>query len=178
MAGIATLLVATACTSVTIPTFPPINIPSFSIPSFSIPTIPPINLPSGITIPSIPPLPQGSGGTGTVPCTLVTAAEMTTIVGSPVTDTSSDGTDCVFLTQSFAGFTVTVQSGPSIDGIKFIASNGEDMTIGGNRAYYVNFISDQLYVDKGASTLLIQAVAQTRQRDVLVAMANIAVGRF
>ena len=38
VAAVAALILASACTSITVPTIPPIVIPSFDIPSFAIPS--------------------------------------------------------------------------------------------------------------------------------------------
>ena len=58
VAALATVLFAGACTSINIPTIPPINVPPINLPSIppiNIPgfTIPPIVIPSGIDIPPI-----------------------------------------------------------------------------------------------------------------------------
>ena len=101
---------------------------------------------------------------------------MATILSGPVTDTSSTGDDCGFISTNFSIYTVSLQSGPSIPGIKVVASNGVDFSVAGNPAYYVQFVTDQLYVDKGSQSLLVQSLSATQE--TLTAIANIAVPRM
>jgi hypothetical protein len=139
VASAATLMVATGCASISptvtvppinVPTIPPINVPT--IPPINIPTIPPINLPSGgVALPSglfpgisIPP--------GSVPCTLVTAAEVSQILGTGVTDTSDDASNCTFITGNFATISVDVDSSTDLSGVKFLMGNtAQDINVGG-----------------------------------------------
>jgi hypothetical protein len=188
MAGVATLLVASACTTISAPpSIPPINIPS--LPPINIPSLPPINIPS-ITIPSfsipsfsIPSfsMPSNlipSGGIGQAQCTLITAAEMQTALGVPVTEASSAPTICGFLpTGGGLPIAVSVVGTPSIAGIKSIVPGGEDLTIDGNPAYYVNKAGDQMYVDKADKSLWIITAGTSDMKDKLTAIAQIAVPR-
>ena len=178
MAGIATMFVASACTTISAPpSIPPINIPSLppinlpSIPPINIPSIPPITLPSGIVIPPIT-LP-----TAEVPCALITTAEISAIVGS-VSDQSSSTTACSFVGSDLTIYTVSLESGSAIDSLKLVVPNGEDLTVGGNRAYYANFLGDTLTVEKGGNSLTIASPLQQGKKDTLTAIANIALTRF
>ena len=186
MAGIATLLVASACTTISAPpSIPPINIPS--LPPINLPSIPPINLPSipPINIPSIPPITLPSGivippitlPTAEVPCALITTAEISAIVGS-VSDQSSSTTACSFVGSDLTIYTVSLESGSAIDSLKLVVPNGEDLTVGGNRAYYANFLVDTLTVEKGGNSLTIASPLQQGKKDTLTAIANIALTRF
>jgi hypothetical protein len=131
VASAATLMLATGCASISpAVTAPPINIPT--IPPINIPTIPPINLPSGgIALPSglfpgisIPP--------GSVPCSIVTAAEVSQILGAGVTDTSDDASNCTFITGNFATVSVDVDSSTDLSGVKFLMGNtAQDINVGG-----------------------------------------------
>jgi hypothetical protein len=152
--------VALACgAGITIPSIPPI------------PSFPPIVLPSGVVVPSVNP--------GSAQCALITAAEVQAILGVAVSDQSSSATDCTFLpTNSFTPMSLSLTSAGGIAGIKIVASNGEDLAVGGNPAYYVNFVGDQLYVEKSNQTLLVYALGQTGMRDKLIAIATIAITRF
>jgi hypothetical protein len=151
MAGMATLLLAGACTSIAPagPTIPPINIPT--IPPLNLPSIPPINLPSGLPglpgLPGIPGLPSGLPGlpgfsippidiaipTGSVPCGLVTSAEVAQILGSTVTDTGDSATNCTFFTPSFATISVEQTSDTDLTGVGFLMGNSAtQINVGGN----------------------------------------------
>jgi len=159
VAGVATLLLASACTTIsspptippinlpsgiTIPTIPPINLPS----GITIPTIPPINLPSGITIPTIPPinlpsippinLPSGivippiEIPSGQVPCSLVTSAEVQQILGESVTDTSESATNCTFITPTIATVSIEATTDTDLTGVQFLMGNSaQQVNIGG-----------------------------------------------
>jgi hypothetical protein len=138
------LLVAGACTSITIPTIPPINIPS----------IPPINLPGGGGggLPSIPPInipgftipPIGGGPIGepsSTPCTIVTAAQVGQIFGTQVLDSSSSPTDCTFETSLASAVSVSTTSDTDLSGIQFLLGNtAQQSTIGGFPALSGTFL--------------------------------------
>jgi hypothetical protein len=126
VAAIATLLVAGACTSINIPSIPPLNLPT--IPAINVPgfTIPPINIP-GVTIP-----PLGGGTTGTVPCGLTTAAEVGSILGSQVTDSSDSATNCTFTLPNFTALSVQTSSDTDLTGVQFLmGQSAQQTTIGG-----------------------------------------------
>jgi hypothetical protein len=165
MAGVATLLVATACTSVTIPSFPPVNIPSFSIPSFSIPSF---------SIPSIVPGGQGAA------CSLVTQDEAAGVYGGPVTLTSGTDNTCTITSNSDALKSVVIRTGTgeTIATAKLITSNGQDLTVAGLPAYYGELLGGILYVEKNGQDLVLQAPLNTQFKDQLVALATIAVSRW
>jgi len=160
LAGTATLLVASACTTISaaptippIPTVPPINIPSIPpitiptippLPSINIPTIPPINIPSGITIPTIPPIdlpsidipefsfPPIEIPTSATPCALVTSAEVGQILGEQVTDSSGGPTSCVFITPSFSTMSISTDTSTDLSGVQFLMGNtAQQVTVGG-----------------------------------------------
>jgi hypothetical protein len=142
VAGLATLMLASACTTISSPpTIPPINIPT--LPPINIPTLPPINLPSGINFPSIPPINLPSGGinfpsippislpsgiiippiaipSGQVPCSLVTSAEVQQIMGLAFTDTSDAATNCSFVSTNLVSLTVESTTDTDLSGTQFL----------------------------------------------------------
>jgi hypothetical protein len=135
LTGVATVLLATACASVSpATTVPPVNIPSippinFSIPPINIPSIPVIGLPgssNGLQIPglSIPP--------GAVPCSLVTAAEVAQIWGSQsIADQSDAATVCTFLVTLTSGVTVEATSDTDLATSTSLFGDTAQSTIGG-----------------------------------------------
>jgi hypothetical protein len=142
-----------------------------------IPSIPPVVLPSGLSVPSFV-LPSGilPGG---AQCTLITLAEFQTAWGSSATEASTSATDCSFIpANTIVPIGISTTGGPSIPGVKVVNAAGEDLNIAGNPAYFVNVAGESVYVDKGSSTLLVLATLQQGVRDKLIAVANIAATRF
>jgi len=187
VAALATVLFAGACTSINIPTIPPINVPGFTIPPISLPSIPPINVP-GFTIPPIV-LPSGieippiAVPTAAVPCTLVTAAEVGQIWGSPVTDTSNSATDCAFTSANFATVTVQATSDTDMQGVQFMVGNtAQQVSVGGYPAIQGSFIGQALlYVQKPTGQLQVLGIltgADPTTFTKLQQIATIAVGRM
>ena len=197
LAGVATLLIASACTNVAAgPTIPPINIPT--IPPINLPSIPPINIPG---LPSggfggIPGLPSGGIGglfpsgfdipipTGSVPCSLVTAAEVGQIMGATVTDASDSATDCTFVTSGFSTISVSVDQSTDLSGVQFLMGNSaQQTTIAGNPAITGTALGfPAVYVQKGANQLTVLGFLlnndQTTTMNALGQIATIAVGRM
>jgi hypothetical protein len=183
VAGFATLLIAGACTSVTIPSIPPINIPS----------IPPINLPSGgVTIPTFPPIINPSGGInlpgvsippGTAACTLVTAAEVTSALGTSVTDTSDNPTDCSFITPNFVTISVQSTTDTDMQGIQFLlGQTAQQINVGGFPGLAGSVLGQPaVYVQKPASQLQVLSILGGSDTTILTklqAIAAIAVTRM
>ncbi len=177
----AAVLLAAACTSITVPS----NIPSFTVPS----NMPSFQLPSNLPIPSdfsIPPITIPTvqpGGATSGGCALVTEAEMTSIMGQQMTATSSSPTECTWTSPSvLPTVTLRFDSGESIATGKLIAStNGQDLTIGGYPAYYGEFMGSLMWIEKNGRTLTLQAIwSETGAPAVekLSQIGTIAIGRF
>lgn len=159
-------LAATACSSgIVIPT-----IPSFAIPSFAIPSFP-------IDIPTVPP-----GGNTSGACALVTEAEMGAILGVAMTVSSSDTTECTWTSPTILpSVVIRYESGESIATGKLITSNGRDLNLGGFPAYYGEFASSLLWIEKGGRTLVVQAIwSETGDAAVqkISQMGTTAIARF
>ena len=164
--GIVAIL-AIACGGLTIPSIPPI--PSFSIPSFG--------LPSGGTLP--PGVIPSASGT----CVFMTAAEVSSIWGSPATLTSADNGDCDFTFGNFSTISISVESDNDLSGARIILGNtAKDITVGGLPGVSGTFIGQAaLYVQKGASQLqLLGILTGTDDATMakLVQVANLAVTRW
>jgi len=192
VAGIATLLVAGACTSVTLPsippinipggTIPPINVPGGTVPPINIPTLPPINLPSGITLPSGLVIPPIALPTSETPCTLVTAAEAAQILGSAVTDSSSSPTDCTFISQAFSTVSISTDNSTDFTGARFLlGSSAQDTTVGGFPALAgTAFGVPAVYVQKPTGQLTVLGFLGSDPAIItkLQQIATVAVGRM
>lgn len=144
-------------------------------------TIPPVTLPT--ILPTIPPqlLPTPVGGLSPA-CQLVTQAEITSVIGEPMTASSSVGTECSW---SAARITPTViiryDTGESIQNGKLAFPDGRDLTIGGNPGFYVEVGGAVLYVEKGGRTLVVQAIWSLEGDAQLVKISQIgelAASRF
>jgi hypothetical protein len=137
--------------------------------------------PAGAT--ATPGMPGATATTGPVAgagaCHLVTQAEMDTVFGGTATITEDeDGTCNVTPPDSFIPIVIRYGQDESIANAKLIVENGEDLTIGGNPAYYGEFMGGILYIEKGGQTLVLQAPLSTEDKDNLIAVANIAITRF
>ncbi len=179
----AAVLVAAACTSITIPgqspgaTIPPINLPSFQIPSFQLPS----NLPSlpPIGIPTVAP-----GGDTTGMCALVTEAEMSSIMGAQMSVSESSTSQCTWTSPSFLP-TVILRTGDNETiaiGKMIATTNGQDLTIGGFPAYYGELMGSLMWIDKSGRTLAIQVPVWSESGDAAVQklsqIGTLAIGRF
>jgi hypothetical protein len=122
-------------------TITPIVTPSIVIPSFSVP-------------PQLNPTPVD----GLSPaCQLVTEAEMTSLIGEPMTGSSSVGTECSWSAETITPTVIfRYDTGESIQNAKIAFPGGRDVTIGGNPAYFVDL--GVLYIEKGGRTLVVQAI--------------------
>jgi hypothetical protein len=180
LAAVATLLVASACTSVgtapsipaiVIPTIPPINLPGFTIPPINLPgfTIPPIGVPGGVT--------------STTPCQLVTAAEVGQIFGGQVVDQSTSSTDCTFQASLTSAISVQMTNDTDFTGVQFLLGNtAQQSTIGGYPALSGVFIGQPaIYVQKGANQLQVLGILTGSDPTTIAKLqqvATIAVGRM
>jgi hypothetical protein len=175
VAGLATLLLAGACTSINIPSIPPIpTIP----PGFTIPPIP--SLPPGFTIPPIG-LPVGSASA--TPCQLVTAAEVGQIFGSQVLDESDSSTDCTFAVTLTSALSVKTTSDTDFSGVQFLLGNtAQQSSIAGFPAVSGTFIGQALlYVQKPSGQLELLGIlmgSDPATAAKLQQVATIAVGRM
>jgi len=144
---VSTLILAVACTSITPGTSPGATIPPVS--SFVPSSIPPAGIPT-----------VAPGGATSGACALITEAEMSSIVGAPMSVTSSEATECTWSPPAvLPTVVVRYESGESIQDGKLIAQgNGRDLTIGGNPAYYGEFAGSLLWIEKGGRTLVVQAI--------------------
>ena len=158
LAGIATLMFAGACTSITIPnsSIPPINIPS--IPPINIPgfTIPPIVIPSGIVI---PPGAFGSADPNSGVCLYVSPAEMSTIMGGQVTVTDNSGDSCTYMLANFATINVKTDTG-DLSGAQFLFGNtAKSVQIGNDQGLTGVFMGQPMvYVQRGGNQLQVLGI--------------------
>jgi hypothetical protein len=193
VAGFATLVVAGACTNVNIPTIPPINIPS--IPPIHLPSIPPINIPGQsippINLPSIPPITLPSGivippidvPTGSVPCALISSAEVGQIWGSAATDTSDNATNCTFISTNFTSVSVQATTDTDLSGAGFLFGNtAQQITVGGFPAVSgVIFGQPAIYVQKPSGQLQVLGILTGTDAATVTKLqqiATVAVGRM
>ena len=168
-------IVALACSSVTVPTAAPTGAP-ITTPTTELPPTPTIELPP------TPPINGPSVAPGGGFCALVTEAEMSAIVGSSMSVSSNDSSGCFYNPPSFVP-TIVIRSSPdeTIEIGKLITTNGRDLTIGGNRAYYGEFSGALLYIEKGGRTLVIQAVWSLTGDELVQKVSQIgeiAIARF
>ncbi|CAN5723248.1 hypothetical protein BH24CHL5_BH24CHL5_10140 [soil metagenome] len=137
-------VLATACTSIT----PGATVAPPSVPPIDLPSVPPIDLPT-----------VAPGGNTSGACALVSESEMTSMMGEPMTVSASEGTICTWTSTSILPTVVLrYDSGETIQAGKLITSNGRDLTIAGNPAYYGEFAGSLLYIEKGGRPLVVQAV--------------------
>ncbi len=161
---VAAAVAATACAVAVAPTIPtPTPIPTFDIASFVLPTVQP-------------------GGNTSGACALVSEAEMGALLGATMTVASRDETECTWTSPSvLPSVIIRYESGDSIANGKLISSNGRDLTIGGFPAYYGEFASSLLWIEKGGRTLVVQAIwSETGDAAVqkISALGTTAIGRF
>jgi hypothetical protein len=128
-------------------TIPPINIPSFNLPS-----LPPFEIPSGIDIPSIG-APNPGGGL----CRLLSAEEVSTAFGVPgMTVTETSDSSCTF-SSGLTNLTMRTETG-DLATAKMILGEAQDITIGQYPAVIGSFMGILLYIQKGGDQLVLQAV--------------------
>ena len=133
-------------------------------------TIPPINIPSGL-------LPTGSGA-----CTLVTVAEVGTIMGSaPTLTDTSDG--CTFTMSNFSTVNVSTEPGSDLQASRFLfGDTARDITIGNLPALTGVFVGQPaVHVQRGSEQMQVLGIL-TGSDDAtiakLVQIATIAVSRW
>ena len=171
VAGFATLLLAGACTSINIPSIPPIpTIP----PGFTIPPIPNFSFPP-ITIPS--------GDANSAVCQLISAAEMSTILGAQVTVSGDDADSCTYTLPTFATVVVTVSNETDLSGVQFLmGQSAQQTTIAGSPAIAGTVLGQPaVYVQKGGTQLQVLGVllgSDQAQIDKMVQVANTVVPRL
>ena len=161
-------VLAVACGGITIPSIP--AIPSFSIPSFSLPsgggTLPPGVIPS-------------TSGT----CNLISAAEVTGVMGNTATLSEVDETTCTFVMSNFASINVEVASDTDLTGVKtLMGSTAKDVTVAGLPGVSgAIFGQAAVYVQKGANQLQVLGIL-TGSDDATIAkivqIATVAVSRM
>ena len=163
-ASFATLLLAGACTSINIPSIPPI------------PTVPP-----GFTIPPLggPPI----GSPSATPCQLVTAAEVSQIFGVQALDASDSSTNCTFQTTLTSALSVSTTSDTDFSGVQFLLGDtAQQSSISGFPAISGTFFGQELlYVQKPSGQLQLLGILMGSDPAVLTQMqqvATIAVGRM
>ena len=173
VASVATLVLAGACTSISVPTIPPIGLPGASIPPINIPglTIPPINIPGF----SIPP--------GTAQCALITGAEIGQVMGGPYTDTSDSTTNCSFVATNFTSISVEATSDTDLTGIQFLlGSSAQQSTVGGFPALSgVVLGQPAVYVQKSTGQLQVLGILTGSDPATIAKLqqiATVAVGRM
>jgi hypothetical protein len=150
------LLLASCATIGPGTTIPPINIPSFSLPSFAIPSF---QLPPGFTLPPVT-LPSGLSTGGE--CPFISAAEVTTIMGSaPISSNTNDGT-CQFTFQNFSGVNVSIESGSDLTTSRFLfGDSAKDQTVAGLPALSGTVIiagQPAVHVQRGADQLQVLGI--------------------
>jgi len=144
--------------------------PGFTLPPVSIPSIPPINIPSGL-------LPTSSGA-----CTLVTAAEVGGIMGTtPTLTDTSDGCTFTMPNFSTINISVEPNSEISTSKILF-GTTAKDTTVAGLAAVTGVFIGQPaVHVQRGSDQLQVLGIL-TGSDDATVAklvqIATLAVSRW
>ncbi|HEY7600191.1 MAG TPA: hypothetical protein VH741_09710 [Candidatus Limnocylindrales bacterium] len=134
------------------------------------------------------PTPTGGGSTvapGTGFCRILTAAEVGAVIGGTVQllpDSEGDDT-CTYTTGLFtATINVRAEEGDSREGARFILSDQEELTVGGNPALFGTFAGHLLYIVKGGNTLVFQAIwsepDNAAAKAKLVQLGEVAIARF
>ncbi len=107
-------------------------------------------------------------------CALISAAKVTSIVGSTMTVQDSKPDNCTFLgdftSQSgFGGLNVRTGSGETISAAKTVWGGGQDLTVAGHPAYWAPGVT-ALYVDLGGgNSMVVQIVGGDATKDLDVA---------
>jgi hypothetical protein len=163
-------VVALACTSVSIPTIPPI--PTGGLPSG-------FPFPSGLPFPSgVIPIPSASGT-----CAFMTAQEVGQLWGSAATLTDTSNGDCSFTFSNFSTINISTESNTDLAGSRVLfGATAKDITVAGLPAISGVFIGQPaVYVQKGANQLQILGIL-TGSDDATVAklvqVATLAVSRW
>jgi len=175
----ALVLVVAACGGIGSPgfTIPPINLPSIPPINFSIPPIG--GLPSGGGIE----LPPGAIPTGSVPCGLVTGAEVAQIMGTTFTDASDGATNCTFVSNSFATLSVSSDDSTDLQGVQFLLGNtAQQINVGGFPGLSGTFMGlPVVYVQKPSGQLQVLGFLAGNDPNMIAKLqqvAQIAVGRM
>jgi hypothetical protein len=157
-----TMVLAAGCTSISLPSLPPLQ------------SLPPFEIPSGL-------LPSADPNSGA--CLLVTPAEMSSILGAQVTVTESDTNSCSYTLPSFATVIVATTGDTELTGVRFLfGDSARDITIGGFPAISGLAIGQPgVYVQRPNGQLTVQGILlgnddATMQR--LVQVATTAVARL
>jgi hypothetical protein len=135
------------------------------------PTLPP----DGATLP-----PNASSGA----CLILTTAEVGAVTGEPMVVLASSDESCTYSASSLIlpSITVRFDEGDSREGARFILSNAEELTVGGNPALFGSFAGHLLFIVKGGNTLVFQAIWSEQDNAVartkLVQLGELAIGRF
>lgn len=140
-------LVALACTSISIPSIPPIVIPSFSIPP----------IPSGL-LPSTVPGTSIDPGSGM--CRLLTTAEVGAVMGSTVSITESTSDSCTYTAAStFATINVRTETGDLTAARFLLGDTAKPITVGSLSGLSGTFVGGPLvYLQRGNDQLVLQGI--------------------
>lgn len=165
-------LIALACSSITIPSIPPIVIPS--IPPIVIPS-----LPSGETFPPGV-LPSADANSGA--CLLVSAAEMSSLMGGTATVTDNSGNSCSYTFSNFSSVIITLDTGDLNTANILFGDTAKDLTVGNLPAKSGVFIGQPaIYIQRGTAQLQVLGIL-TGSDDAtfakLVQVATTAVSRW
>ena len=157
VAGVATLIFAGACTSISAPTTPPATNPPIGIPGLGgLPSIPPGLIPSGLVIPPglLPSVDANSGV-----CLLASTAEVSSIFGSQATVTSNDSDSCTYTFSNFSTVVITVQSGDMAGAQILLGTTLKQITVGSDQAVTGVFIGQPMVlVQRGGNQIQVLGV--------------------
>lgn len=148
--------------------------PGFTIPPITFPSFPPFVLPSGL-------LP--SGGVTGAPCTLVTAEEVGSIMGSAVTLADTTGGDCSFTFSNISTISVSIETNSDLSTSRILfGATAKDVIVAGLPGVTgVFFGQPAVHVQHGADQLQVLGIL-TGSDDAtiakLVQIATVAVSRW
>jgi hypothetical protein len=154
---VSTLLLLVGCAGATpVPSISPITIPTF----------PPIVLPSGL-------LPSADANSGV--CLLVTPAEIGAIMGSPATVTDNTSKSCSYTFSNFSSVVVTIDTGDLSTAKLLFGGTAKDLTVGNLPAVSGSFFGQPgVYVQRGGAQLQIQGILTGSDDAAIAKMVQIA----
>ena len=148
-----------------------------TIPPGATPTAPGAT-PTEVPIGTLPP----NAGTGF--CRILTTAEVGAALGEPMTVAASEDDSCTYTAAALVipSLNVRTEEGDSREGARFILSDQEDLTVGGNPALFGTFAGHLLFIVKGGNTLVFQAFWGEEDNAVarakLLQLGELAISRF